>query len=613
MKKKIAALGLAVSVMAGSVMPVYADVKVEGVSTTNTSNTGSVSAPAGEAAIEVTDGDSFTQTGDVEKKDSDGAAVEVLDEGSHVEVEGNITSEGSGVDVGDGSAEVKGDITAKKEAVTNMGGDVSVKGDVKSTEPDGSTIDNVAGSVSVEGNVSGSGTAVMNDGGTVTVKGDISTDNPNTPTRPTESSNQAEGIYNTGGGKVTVDGNVTTTGKGTDGIYNEDSGEVTVNGNVQSSDRFAIGAWSESTTKVNGNVTGDGSGVFGDYTAIVEVNGNITAGKDGIIIQLWDWKNGSDVKKDNRGSYVVDGTIKTGSGSDSIIIKDGNAKSAHTKEQILEVLPDIIVYEMETSGGGAYVGYDETRNPTKTQAQIDDINSAVAKKINYIIRTEKNNNASMNLQGTRKMSGYDTANAKDSIIIRVSTISGYEVSGVNGGKAVAVKNADGTWTLTVPEGGGVDISVAVKQIADAEQKQQREVNINPNRGGSSKAEWSKSARNNNAGGSSDSFVTGTWNTDPATGAKSFTFNNMQAVSQWILTTVPGTTQNAWYYFNASGVMLTGWQKIRNADGKTYWYYLNPEEGTQKGVCLTNTVTPDGFTVNGDGAWTVNGVVQEVAE
>ena len=120
MKKRIAALGLAVSVMAGSVMPVYADVKVEGVSTTNTSNTGSVSAPAGEAAIEVTDGDSFTQTGDVEKQDSNGAAVEVLDEGSHVEVEGNITSEGSGVDVGDGSAEVKGDITAKKEAVTNM-------------------------------------------------------------------------------------------------------------------------------------------------------------------------------------------------------------------------------------------------------------------------------------------------------------------------------------------------------------------------------------------------------------------------------------------------------------------------------------------------------------
>ena len=102
MRKKIVAPGSAVSLIAGSVMSVYADVNVEGVSTTNISNTGSVS---------------------------------------------------------------------------------------------------------VEGNVSGSGTAMMNDGGTVTVKGDISADNPNTPTRPTESSNQAEGICNMGGGKVTVDGN----------------------------------------------------------------------------------------------------------------------------------------------------------------------------------------------------------------------------------------------------------------------------------------------------------------------------------------------------------------------------------------------------------------------
>ncbi|MBO5572834.1 MAG: hypothetical protein J5947_01155, partial [Clostridium sp.] len=489
MKKKLAALGLAVSMMAGSVMPVYADVKVEGVSTADTSHTGDISAPAGESALEVSEGDSFTQKGEVEKSDSDGVAVEVRDEGSKAEVEGNVKSEGNGVQVLEGSADVKGDISAKDNAVVNIDGDVTVDGNIENTEPDMDTVTNVEGTVSVEGNITGSGTAVMNIGGEVTVKGDITSDNPSSPTKATESSNQVEGIFNTDGGKVTVEGNVTTTGKGTDAVYNEESGEVTINGDVKSSDRFAIGAWSESKTTVNGNVTGEGTGVFSDYTANVEIKGDLTADKDGVVVQLWDWKNHSDVKKDNKGSIVVDGTIRSGSGSDAIVVKDGNANTAHSKETILEVLPDIVVYEIQTTGGGSTGGYNEDKNPTKTQSEIDDIKKAVAKQINYIIRTEKNDNASMDLQGTRKISGYDTARMDESIVVRVNTASGYEVSGVSGGKAIAVKNADGSWTLTVPDGGGVDINVALQQIAQAEQKKEEVVTINPNNGQSAKAEW----------------------------------------------------------------------------------------------------------------------------
>lgn len=238
MKKKLAALGLAVSMMAGSVMPVYADVKVEGVSTADTSHTGDISAPAGEPALEVSEGDSFTQKGEVEKSDSDGAAVEVMDEGSKADVEGNIKSEGIGVSVSEGSADVKGSVTAKDEAVFNTDGDVTVEGKVESSEPDRNTVDTVGGTVSIDGDITSSGTAVMNSGGEVTVKGDITSDNPSTPTKATESSNQVEGIFNTNGGKVTVEGNVTTTGKGTDAVYNEESGEVTINGDVKSSDRF---------------------------------------------------------------------------------------------------------------------------------------------------------------------------------------------------------------------------------------------------------------------------------------------------------------------------------------------------------------------------------------
>lgn len=65
----------------------------------------------------------------------------------------------------------------------------------------------------------------------------------------------------------------------------------------------------------------------------------------------------------------------------------------------------------------------------------------------------------------------------------------------------------------------------------------------------------------------------------------------------------------WYYFNGNGDMLTGWQKI----GGRY-YYLNPIEGQggyPQGACWINGTTPDGYSVNGNGEWTVNGIPQAV--
>lgn len=109
----------------------------------------------------------------------------------------------------------------------------------------------------------------------------------------------------------------------------------------------------------------------------------------------------------------------------------------------------------------------------------------------------------------------------------------------------------------------------------------------------------------------------------------------------------------WYYLKQDGVMSTGWQQ----DEKHDWYYLNTAaEGTEgsmrtgwflkdgkwyflntahdgfygrvitgkwqwidgycylfdeNGMMYADCVTPDGYTVNADGRWTVNGVVQYV--
>lgn len=56
---------------------------------------------------------------------------------------------------------------------------------------------------------------------------------------------------------------------------------------------------------------------------------------------------------------------------------------------------------------------------------------------------------------------------------------------------------------------------------------------------------------------------------------------------------------AWKYQNDNGTYASSWNWI---DGKSYFFDSN-------GKMLANTTTPDGYSVNADGAWVVNGVVQ----
>jgi len=85
----------------------------------------------------------------------------------------------------------------------------------------------------------------------------------------------------------------------------------------------------------------------------------------------------------------------------------------------------------------------------------------------------------------------------------------------------------------------------------------------------------------------------------------------------------------WYYFLDSGYMATGWVEVNgskyylfpNSDGwkgrmLTGWqwidgncYYLDAQ-GQNEGALYRNTTTPDGFTVDSEGRWVVNGAVQK---
>ncbi len=57
--------------------------------------------------------------------------------------------------------------------------------------------------------------------------------------------------------------------------------------------------------------------------------------------------------------------------------------------------------------------------------------------------------------------------------------------------------------------------------------------------------------------------------------------------------------NKWYYLEGSGAMAVGWRLVNHR-----WYYLGAD-----GAMYASTNTPDGYEVNADGAWIVNGVIQ----
>lgn len=64
----------------------------------------------------------------------------------------------------------------------------------------------------------------------------------------------------------------------------------------------------------------------------------------------------------------------------------------------------------------------------------------------------------------------------------------------------------------------------------------------------------------------------------------------------------------WWQEDNGSYPAAAWQWLDgNGDGIAECYYFDAQ-----GYCLQNTVTPDGCTVNADGAWTVDNVVQTMA-
>lgn len=125
---------------------------------------------------------------------------------------------------------------------------------------------------------------------------------------------------------------------------------------------------------------------------------------------------------------------------------------------------------------------------------------------------------------------------------------------------------------------------------------------------------------------------GTWRFTDSSGQQYK--NKWAAVSNPYAKTSAGQSSFDWFFFDGEGNMLTGWHQdtdgnryylnpdsdgtrgrmmtgwvwIPDAQGVRRCYYLNPVSDGTRGKMLSNTVV-EGYTVNAEGQWVVNGVVQ----
>ena len=319
--------------------------------------------------------------------------------GSTITVDGDITTTGDnswGVKAsGNSTVSVTGDISAKYYGIEATGSTVAVEGDI-----------------TAEGNSDGIGYGVFaKEESTVSVTGDIDA--------------ESIGVYATGS-TVTVDGDVT--GKTLGVMAMMEGTEITVRGDV-SGGKTGMSVLVSAEVTVGGDVTGGEYGIDAAADSTVIVTGNVDAKTSG----------GSAVALSGDNTIVVDGTA---SGTYAIACNENTTEDS-----------TIIVYQLDGKLGVLEEG--ETPQLVEAEGETEDLLKDI---IHYIITKDLQG---AEITGSEELTvgeiTYETASEDDELIVDGGDI---KIKSVSAGKnAKVTKNSDGTFTITVKRGGGLDIVV----------------------------------------------------------------------------------------------------------------------------------------------------------
>lgn len=197
------------------------------------------------------------------------------------------------------------------------------------------------------------------------------------------------------------------------------------------------------------------NGRFVNSEVNITVDGDLTS-EIGIAI---DNINDKTVKAVN--NIIVDGTIK--------VADDGSAVSIYNRYENDDTF-SLTTWKIDSNKTDSNVVVEKAvANDDETIKRVVDkeASAKLSDDINYIIRHE----GTITLDGVTTVhdnngKSYDTAKANKQLTIhvKVDDEKKYRVDRVEGGTATATKNADGSWTLTVPKNGGVDIRAVLVAI-----------------------------------------------------------------------------------------------------------------------------------------------------
>ena len=479
-RKALLVLGLAVALTCTNVVSVYAaegeNYSIETYSSNNNK-------------VEASGNDQKQENGDVSVKGNNETAVKTTDN-AKVSVNGNVSVNGdttTGVESkNNSSVNVSGDVTAEGTGTLGIIADdksnVMVGGTVKA---DGSRAVGInskgevtAGGVLVKG--ADSTGVLATQGGKVTINDDVKVVEQNRGTL----SSPVSGVEADSDGKVTVKGNVEVEGIGAIGIKST-QGEVNVNGNVKASgtpqnnqngETVGISA-KGSKVSVKGDVISDGKGmhIIKSDTGLnsnVEVNGSVT-GSSGVVTN-----NGSNVTvggaitatggtglnitmEETTGSGKIKlGTLNVTKEDKTGILLDVKNKNINSIDELVKAMPEVNLFEINVKHGKYFDIDDGTTSDTISGTKISKEEAAdriLKEKVKYSFRTEKTSNANISLEQNEATEG-------TTVKFYVKAVDGYQVKGVSAGKAKVIDNGDGSYSIIVPRGGGVNISAIIEAI-----------------------------------------------------------------------------------------------------------------------------------------------------
>lgn len=546
------------------------------------------------------------------------------------------------------------DITIDKDVTAT-----TKKGKALGVSAGGGATINIGGNVNTDSELYGTTGIELSGNNTVTVGENVEA--RGTTNAPDSAGGDADTYRSTGvnitqtGSKIEIGGSVIAKGYQAYGIDlttgPDDDGNVVINvgGDVKASGCEVGYAISSDNNKgnVNINVSGDVEVIGGfldspgvsiqrnDGSIDINVGGDIKS--SGTAINISDLGEGATTK------ITAGGTISAASGYAIYINRSDDSK---------EVDPKITAWKIESSAGNLVKVHIDHSSEDSEKAE-----ERIKSNINYIIKADATENGTTSSNGKIVLTGtsgkvtigegdkaktYDTAHQGEKITINVEVASGYKYS-LSNGKALLTANPDGSYTITVPAGGGVDLKAVLEKIEEQkkeeqnkeeqEQEDQKKDNSAGNSGRYSSGSSSDSASGSLSGSPAIIYAPGrgtsgdtSWSYDN-TGWRYKKPDGTYARNEWCELGWNGASN--WYHFNSDGYadggwytdtdgqryylynnhdgafgrMLTGWNEI---DG--LWYYFNnASAGTASlGSLLTNAAAPDGYKVNAAGVWVQTG-------